>query len=356
MIRITQLTKLALITMFMPFAAQAQPELVMETGDGLPLRVDKAFNELIETGFVGFVGVSVDGKIRYARGQASDSLQFQLDSAIDVLSIIKSFTGAAVAILISDGRLTATTTLGEIWDNVPEDKSQLTVHQLLTHTAGLPNLLGRDHEYIGKQALLDLTWATPLRSQPGETYYYSNLGYSILAAVIEAVTDQSFEDYLSEAIFEPLHMTSTGYLEASCCHADAEYVAKTSWGQLEKVSWHLMGNGGMLSTPRDMLKWIEGYEFEKLGGGKVKNLTHQPYIREGETASSYYGYGLVVDATPDFGTAYWHNGGSTEFNSHWRYYPDYRVAIFVASDQWDINSDFVEHAIAKAILADRVKP
>ncbi|MYU65761.1 serine hydrolase, partial [Streptomyces sp. SID69] len=68
---------------------------------------------------------------------------------------------------------------------VPEDKRGITLHQLLTHTAGLPEGLGDDYEPVSRAEMLDEAMKARLRSVPGEEFHYSNVGYSLLAAVVE---------------------------------------------------------------------------------------------------------------------------------------------------------------------------
>lgn len=334
------------------YVKQEAPAANVDLGsqDAVEANIQRAFDDLVAAGFSGYIAVSIRGETAFARGHSAGEHLFQLNAAMDALSMTKSFTAAAVATLIIDGHLSPDTRLDEIWSDVPSDKAEITIHQLLTHAAGLPQSLGRDHDYIDRTAYLNLVWETPLIAAPGAKYAYSNTGYSVLAAIIETQTGVSFEAHLQEEIFAPLGMTNTGYLSACCAQPGSEHIAATSWGDTSRVSWNLIGNGGMLSTPSDMIKWVEGYESGALRGGHVRDLTHRPHQREGDSAPTYYGYGLVVDETSGFGPAYWHNGGSRAFNAHWRYYAEHDTVIVVAADQWDVNSDTAEIAIAGAFL------
>lgn len=314
-------------------------------------RLDAAFDELASRGFTGTIAVSRNGELVYERSRDSEDRAFGLDTPIDLLSITKSYTGLLVASLIEDGALSAETTLGEVFPDAPGDKAGITVHHLLTHTSGLPHAVGDDHEVLDQAAYLARTWATPLAAEPGARYDYSNVGYSVLAAIVERVSGQTFDTALRSRILLPAGISHTGYQAMCCQNADAatRAVADTAWGG-GTPSWHLIGNGGMLSTPRDLLAWVNAYETGQLDGFDVRALTHRRHQQEGDGAPSYYGYGLVVEDIAGMGRVYWHNGGSRAYNSHWRYYEDQSVAIVVASDQWEVDADSAEHAIAVALF------
>lgn len=314
-------------------------------------RLDAAFDELVAQGFTGTIAITRNGEPVYDRSHDSGDRTFGMDTPIDILSMTKSFTGLLAASLIEEGTLSADTPLGEIFANVPDDKAAITVHQLLTHTAGLPHSLGDDHEVLGRDAYLARAWAVPLTAEPGTGYDYSNVGYSILAAIVERLTGVSFDTALRQRILLPAGIEHTGYQSVCCENADeaARAVAGISWGG-GTPSWHLIGNGGMLSTPRDLLAWVNAYETGRLGGHDVRALTHRPYQQEGDGAPTHYGYGLVVEDIPGLGRSYWHNGGSRAFNGHWRYYADQGVAIVVTSDQWEIDPDSAERALAAALF------
>ncbi|WP_203292121.1 serine hydrolase domain-containing protein [Maricaulis parjimensis] len=313
-------------------------------------RLDATFDRLVEAGFTGYVMISHQGQTVYARGEDSADMHFGPDSQIDILSMSKSLTGMVLARLIEDGELFPGTTLAEIFADVPAEKAGITLHQMLTHTAGLPHALGEDTEYLDRDAYLARAWSTPLLSEPGTRYEYSNVGYSILAAVVEVATGEAFDTYLGRHFLEPAGLTHTGYESQCCATSGGQAVTEVSWGG-DRASWHLIGNGGMLSTPSDMLAWIRAYETGALTGQAATERAHQPYEQEGENAPSHYGYGLVVEDLPQLGRVYWHNGGSRAFNGHWRYYADHDVAIFVTSDQWEVDPDSVERALARALLA-----
>ena len=84
--------------------------------------------------------------------------------------------------------------------------------QLLTHTSGLVDSLGDDYERFTRRQMVTRALAAPLRSPPGTAYHYSNVGYSLLAAIIEQASGIGYERYLARYLFRPAGMTQTGYM------------------------------------------------------------------------------------------------------------------------------------------------
>jgi CubicO group peptidase (beta-lactamase class C family) len=128
-----------------------------------------------------------------------------------------------------------------------------------------------------------------------------------------------YEEFLSENILAPAGMTQTGYVLPDW---DLEQVAveydedgKTMgrpfdhpWAD-DGPYWNLRGNGGMLSTARDMFRWHVALEGDAILDQSVKDKLFKPYVLEEEGGDTHYGYGWVVLSTPE-GRAVWHNGGN----------------------------------------------
>ncbi|MBN2395169.1 MAG: serine hydrolase, partial [Candidatus Atribacteria bacterium] len=95
--------------------------------------------------------------------------------------------------------------------------NKITLHHLLTHTAGIPNITDfpelQDIKTLKSpvEKTIELFKNKPLEFAPGEQYKYSNSGYILLGYIIEKVSGKSYEDYLQENIFNPLNMDDSGY-------------------------------------------------------------------------------------------------------------------------------------------------
>src|SRR5262249_24877512 len=101
--------------------------------------------------------------------------------------------------------------------DAPKPWEKVTIHQLLTHTSGIPNHTD-DPSYRTSMAkpetvssMIARIKGKALEFEPGSKFHYDNSGYFLLGAIIEKVSGKSYETFLRESIFEPLGMTNTGY-------------------------------------------------------------------------------------------------------------------------------------------------
>ena len=150
------------------------------------------------------------------------------DTVYDIGSLTKQFTAAAVVKLEMLGRLDVHQPISDWLGPVPADKAGITVQQLHTHTAGLVDALGDDYQPLTHRQLVTRALASPLRAAPGTSYHYSNVGYSLLAVIIERASGTSYERFLARHLFRPAHMTQTGWSRAPVGYTSARARAATS--------------------------------------------------------------------------------------------------------------------------------
>ena len=323
--------------------------------DSWPARADRLVDTLATQGFAGVAVIAVDGEIVYAHGVGAADPQtgqrVDLDTQFDIASITKSVTGMLAAELIASGDLAADATLADFFADTPPEMAPITVHQLLTHSAGLVPGVGDDYEALSFDALRRRAFASSLQFPPGAGYDYSNLGYSLLAGVLEQVTGRAYEALVIDA-FSRVGAHSTGYMDAVDAERlvrfeDGESLIDAAWGG-HAPGWNLVGNGGLASTARDLVAWRSAYAEAELVSQNVHALAHSPHQQEGPGAPSYYGYGLVVEDSPELGRIYWHNGGSRRFSTHWRDFSDQGVLIVVLAHQTSVSADRMVEALTQA--------
>lgn len=300
------------------------------------IRLEAALEEIQAQNLSTIVGLSHEGagtELYEFGALANDNIPPEV-TQIDINSITKTVTGTMVAKLVEQGRLRFDERLGEILANVPPDKAGITVHQLLTHSAGLPESVGDDSEELGRDEFLNRVWATDLQSRPGATYRYSNVGYGVLAGLIEARSGKSYEAYLREDLLPTDRFSNTGYEavykpEQSARTADGDPIRQASWGG-HRPYWNLIGNGGLVSTVPEMIAFRTALRQGELIAPGLVQAIQQPHIREGNDAPSYYGYGLVVQDVPQVGRFYWHDGGNDVFSAQWADFPERGDILFTA--------------------------
>ncbi|WP_207401018.1 serine hydrolase domain-containing protein [Actinomadura roseirufa] len=261
------------------------------------------------------------------------------DTAYDVMSMTKQFTAAAVLKLEMEGRLRVTDVVGRYLGPVPADKSGITLHQLLTHTSGLDDI-GDDYDPVSRDAMVKGALASRLLFAPGERFHYSNLGYSVLAAIVEEVSGLPFERYLATRLFAPAGMTRTGYVLPRWRPGEVaveydEHGARQGrpyehpWAE-DGPYWYLRGNGGLLSTPRDMYRWHRALEGDRVLSPAAKRALFAPHVHVGvrNGAEFYYGYGWGVVPRSEAGPLVEHDGGDDWSFGEFARFTGRRVMVF----------------------------
>jgi len=242
------------------------------------------------------------------------------DTVYDTMSMTKQFTAAAILKLEMMGRLRVTDPIAAHIGPVPRGKRAITVHHLLTHTSGLIDSLGGDYEPVSRERMLAGALESALRSRPGRKYHYSNLGYSVLASIVEEVSGLGYEEFLARHLFAEARMTQTGYVlpEWRSDRVAVEYDARGRphgrpfehrWAA-DGPYWNLRGNGGLLSTARDMFRWHVALTRDRVLDRRAKRKLFEAHVREEPGGDTHYGYGWVVSESDRRGRVAWHNGGN----------------------------------------------
>jgi CubicO group peptidase (beta-lactamase class C family) len=188
---------------------QAFAEFVRERGDAA------------EFGGVVLVAAGGDPVVQEAHGLANRESERPntVTTAFNTASVGKTFTAVAVAQLVEQGQLSFQDPIGEYVHGFPADvASTVTIDHLLTHTSGMGDFTqpGQPYPQAARSAvtatdLLPLITDAPLMFEPGSQVGYSNSGYVVLGAIVEAVSGEPYFDYVTEHVFGPARMTSTDW-------------------------------------------------------------------------------------------------------------------------------------------------
>jgi len=304
----------------------------------------KSLQNLVESeyrkGFQGAVLVADhhDVILRTAIGNADDASKTVAtpETVFDVGSITKQFTAAAVLLLESQGRLSVQDKLAKYFQNAPTDKQQVTIHELLTHTSCVcSDHMKSDFEPLTRQMAVDRILKAKLQCQPGSKYEYSNSGYTLLAAIIEQVSGDSYFDFMRNKIFEPVGMKRTGFYNEkkwTNLRVAHGYMNGKDYGLVSQFAgpyWTVAGNGGVLSTIDDMHLWVETLQANKFLPAEETSKLFTRYIRQpGPKDEAFYGYGWTLGDTT-LGPVITHNGGGVGGNSDLMMFPD-RSLLLIA--------------------------
>ncbi|MBS0011354.1 MAG: beta-lactamase family protein [Bacteroidales bacterium] len=245
-------------------------------------------------------------------------------------SVTKQFTAAAILLLESRGMLSVTDTITKYCNDVPEDRENITLHQLLTHSSGLAGGIGADDEAIEARDYFERAMSEALQFKPGTAYGYSNTGYSLLAMIIEKVTGQSYESFLRKELLLPAGLSETGYIlpEWNRDQMAIGYRNGISWGEVyergwieDGPNWHLRGNGGMHTIVGDMYKWYKTVKGQGILDEEVAKRWITGYVKE-NNENSDYGYGWVTYQHDKWGKVITHSGSNRIFEASFVWLPE----------------------------------
>jgi len=316
----------------------------------------------------------------YCLADKENNQPFTADTVIDVLSLTKQFTAAAILKLEEQGALSVNDTLDQFFDNVPKDKKHITLHQLLTHTSGLKGNYKWDYREVTRDELEENVLNSRLRSKPGEQYYYSNVGYSLLGIIIEKVSEKGYEEFLHEQFFKPAGMTQTGYRipewESNDLAVGYRSRAITFGGWLARAAkllgaddrwgtpldqywaedgpwWNLRANGGLLSTLNDLYRWHLALKNNLVLSEEAKRKLHTPpHINSG---NKYHGYGWIIEKTDAGISAVYHTGGNPYFFSLFHHDIKNDLLLLFATNDWNSVDNGQFYGLHEAMMAEYVE-
>lgn len=320
-----------------------------------------ATDVLRDGGYRGIVAVSVDGILLFEQsvdGANADAAALVTSTTqVEIGSVVKSITGITLSKLIAEGTLSPELTLTEVFDEVPADKGGITLHQLLTHSSGLPPAVASDLFELPRDELIRRALGATLLFEPGTKYAYSNVGFSLAAIIAEERTTESFHTLVRRYAIQAAGMTDTGYEEVYDADRAARTlagwpVAEASWGG-PRPGWSLIGNGGMVSTSRDLIALGNYLHAAIESAAPWAKIMAQPYQDEG--GGTFYGYGLVVESSRAFGQQYWHNGGNPYFQTELRIFAEHGIVITAHAVNPDTPVDVAIRALTDAIFGRTVE-
>jgi CubicO group peptidase (beta-lactamase class C family) len=308
-------------------------------------KIDKYMTDLETKGFSGALGIIKDSELILSKGYGyadrENKIKFNRNTVFTIGSIAKQFTGAAMVKLESMGKISFKDRISKYLKDVPEDKKNITMHQLLTHTAGLPSAIGPDTEKISREDFLKKALAAKLILKPGERYEYSNVGFSLAGIILEKVTGDSFEQFLNKHVLKPAGLVKTGYVLPKWNDDDivVGYKGKRKFGKPTDMfwmedgpGWHLKCNGGILSTVDEMLHWGQTLLTDKVFTEKEKKNYLTPYVPEDESGRSHYAYGWVRMKSSRGTDVITHNGGNPFIENDMFIYPEDGVIMYITSN------------------------
>jgi CubicO group peptidase (beta-lactamase class C family) len=343
--------------------AQDRPVVSGETGRAL----DEYLSRLERFGFTGGA-LAVRGKEvllsrSYGLADRARGVPLTTDSVYNLGSITKQFTAAAILTLEMQGKLAVTDLASQHLDGVPAEKAAITLHHLLTHSSGLESDFSpSDYDPVGREEYVRRALQSKLLFTPGGGYEYSNAGYSLLAAIVEKVSGQPYEVYLTERVLKPAGMRETGYKLPKWAPERIAHGFRDGedWGTiLQRIQepdapyWTLRGNGGLHTTLGDMLAWHRALDSDAVLSKPAREKYFKPYVAEGPRGLSHYAYGWAVSKSARGTTVVQHNGGNGIYVAEFVRFPDEDAMLFVTSTDTALTATPVVEALERMLFGGK---
>lgn len=283
------------------------PELTWDTIDDR-MKAEEA------AGFSGILLVVRDGKIAHHAGYGladrDSGREVTPDTIFAIGSVPIDFTFVSILQLINEGKLNRDDPITKFFDNVPQDKREITLDHLMSGESGLPDFhdlptdRDPDHAWIDRDEAVRRIMNQQLLFEPGTDSRHSHSAWGLLAAILEVASGQSYQDYTREHIYVPASMPDTGFNGDKLpddrvaigygARSDGQTNAPPYWGQ---TSWLVMGSGGQVSTARDLNNYLDAVHDGTLAGPDAARTMYGDASGVA-SAGDMYGYSVRMSFAP----------------------------------------------------------
>ena len=293
-------------------------------------KLDQLFDRILEKNKgMGSICIAREGKVLYSRSfgysQISDTMKkaFTDDTRFRISSITKTYTAVMIFQLIEEGKLRLDDKLDKFFPQIP-NAAKITIAQILSHRSGIPNIAPDGsgmRQRTQEERVAEIAKGQP-DFEPGSRHLYSNSGFVLLGYIVEKVGGKPYQDALKDRIVAKLGLKNT-YMGAGNTNVERNeslsYRWLGEWKEAREPDFSIVaGAGAIVSTPVDMIKFIQGLFDLKLIS--QKSLDQMKTMRDDE------GMGMEP-FTFDGKTLYGHTGGSNTSGAWLAYYPEEKLAM-----------------------------
>lgn len=344
-------------------AAQAPPDLAPQ--------VDKVFEKWASTATPGCaVGVSLGGRTVVSKAYGMADLEHDVRNTPETIfeagSVSKQFTAAAILLLARDGKLRLDDPVRQYIPELPDFGQPLTIRHMLTHTSGLRDWgsvasIGgwprTSRVYTHAHVLEIVSRQRALNFTPGERYSYSNSGYNLAAMLVARVSGMSFADFTRQRLFEPYGLTNTSWRDDYSRIVKGRAIAYTPAGSGFRTLMpfeNVHGNGGLLTTVGDLLKWNEHLSNPSTADAAMVAEQERPG-RFGDGRAHGYALGLTVGSRKGVREIA-HSGSTAGYQANLARYPEAKLSVAVLCNAANAAAVGASRAVADLYLGSRLKP
>jgi CubicO group peptidase (beta-lactamase class C family) len=311
--------------------------------------------------------VSKNGKPVRTEGYGVSNMELNVPAKPETIfqsgSVGKQFTATAVMMLVEAGKVGLEDPLTQYFPEAPSSWRQVTVRQLLSHTAGFtdyPKDFDERKDYT-EEELLKIVESIPLAYPPGTGWSYSNLGYLTLGILIHKVTGEFYGDFLQKRIFRPLEMSTTRIISEADIIPDRSAGYRLVNGEVKNQEWvspslNTTADGSLYFSILDLAKWDAALYTEKLlkNSSLAQMWTVAP-LRSGQPNSGHYGYGWFIEVQ-DGHRLIEHEGAWQGFETQISRYVDDELTVVVLTNLAEAKPDLIAHGVARLYLQKGAPP
>lgn len=349
----------------LPAQSPATPHLAPATAATL----DSLFTPMSHAGTPGCaVGVFQNGAITFARGYGFANLNHDVPitptTRFTVGSVSKQFTAASIALLVRAGKLSLD---DDVRKHIPEmnpTPTPVQVRHLVHHTSGLRDfweLVGLagvryDDGYTSDDMLALAARQKGLNFPPGSEYRYSNTGYLAMGVIVQRVTGQSLRRFADSAIFKPLGMHETFFLDDHTevvpgrAMAYSPVAGAADRWKIDVWNNDIVGQGGLVTTLADLQKWDENFYTGVLGGKDFLALLHEVEpLTSG--APNTYAFGLTVGSYRGQKLVE-HTGSTGGYRAALLRFPDQHTSFALLCNRSTVNTAQLALRMADVVLRE----
>lgn len=310
------------------------------------------------------VGVARNGEPVLLRAWGMADLEQGVANTTETIfeggSLAKQFTSAAVILLALDGKLSLE---DDIRDYIPEIRdygTPITLRHLMTHTSGLRDWgsvaaiegWGReDRSHTHAHVLEILARQSALNYTPGERYSYTNSGYNLLAMIVDRVSGIPFAEFSRQRLFKPLGLEDTQWRDDYRRLVPGRASAYSFRGDeviINRPIEYVHGNGGILTTVEDLLRWDEVVRTGGPFGERfVTEMHRQAVLNDGTTIS--YASGVQVEEYRGQRRVS-HTGSTAGYRGFLGRYPDQGITVSLLCNAANVNPGAIGNRVADLFL------
>jgi len=183
------------------------------------------------------------------------------DTVFAIGSISKAITAVGTMLLVQDGKLKLNDPAAKYLSGLPESWRRITVRQFMTHTSGIPRIVGAPTFATA----LKRAAVMPLKFKPGSDQDYNNFNFAVVGKIVEAISGQPYLDFMQQRVFAPLQMGSTG----------------VGVDSIDRATGYVAGAGGLHSAAPDFTAGDYGVPAGGLESSAADLLKLEAALREG---------------------------------------------------------------------------